>query len=175
MELPAGYGYRVDAGDRWNLLVEAMNMSREAQTVYVDLVVIYRTGAGTQAVTPAWWDIGLCGGSRYTIPAGLSNVNRTFSAPFNGKLVAIAGHQHDDGVYMELQNQTQGRVLCKSVAGYGTKPSYDGHLESMSRCQGNPLATFKQGDALRMYSVYASDTVQNDVMGIMLGYTVPSG
>jgi Stress up-regulated Nod 19 len=173
--LPPGYGYRVGGGDRWNLSVHAMNESEQPQTVYVDLIVLYRTGPGVQSVTPTWFDIDLCGDSEYTIPAGLSNANRTFPAPFNGKLVAIGGHLHDDGIYIELHNEASGKVLCKSNAGYDTKPNYEGHIESMTRCEADPVGTFRQGDPLRMYSVYYSDTVQTDVMGIMLGYSVPTG
>jgi hypothetical protein len=171
--LPSGYGYPVTSSDSWNLSVHAMNESEQPQTVYVDLVVLYRTDSDVQPVTPFWLDIDLCGDSEYTIPAGLSNTNRTFAAPFDGKLVAIGGHLHDDGIYIELHNERMGQVLCRSVAGYGTNPSYEGHIESMSRCEADPVGKkFKQGDPLRMYSVYYSDAVQTDVMGIMLGYAV---
>ena len=45
-----------------------------------------------------------------------------------------------------------------------------GHLESMSTCAGDPLASIRKGDLIRLHSVYDSPTRQNDVMGIMLLY-----
>jgi hypothetical protein len=170
-----GYGYKVNSGDNWSLLVDLMNMSGQPQTVYLDLSVLYRDPTGQQNVTPVWLDINNCGNSEYTIPAGFSDTHRDFTAPWNGKFVSIGGHVHDDGLYTELTNQTTGQSICKSTAGYGTKPAYMGHIESMTGCLADPVATFQQGDALRLHSVYDSPTTQNDVMGIMLGYAVPSG
>lgn len=173
--MPAGYGYRVDSGDNWNLLVDLMNMSGEPQTVYID--VVFGFGSATdQSVTPVWLDIDNCSDSEYTIPAGPSDTHRDFRAPWDGKIVSMGGHLHDGGVFTETTNETTGQSICKSTAGYGTKPAYQGHIESMTLCVGDqtgvPIGTFANNDLLRLHSVYDSPTTQNDVMGIMLGYAV---
>jgi hypothetical protein len=176
ISLPRGYGYRVRETDRWNLLVELMNLQVEPQTVYVDLLVRYRKGGRRiQGVTPTWLDIDGCGDSQYSIPAGRSARTRDYRAPFDGKVVAGGGHVHDDGLFVEALNATRGKTICRSIAGYGTKPSYEGHIESMTTCQGNPVATFQAGDLIRLRSVYDSPEPQDDVMGIMLGYVVRTG
>ncbi len=169
--LPQGYGYKVASGDSWSMLVDLMNMSADPQTVYID--VTYGFGAASdQAVTPIWLDINNCSNSEYTIPAGFSDTHRDFRAPWNGQLVAMGGHLHDDGVFIETTDQTTGNSLCKSTAGYGSKPSYQGHIESMTICVDRPVGTFNNNDLLRLHSVYDSPMSMNDVMGIMLGYAV---
>jgi hypothetical protein len=45
---------------------------------------------------------------------------------------------------------------------------------AMSTCTGDPLATIRQGDIVRLHSEYNSTHPANDVMGIMLGYIHPS-
>lgn len=170
--MPDGYGYEVNSGDRWDLLVDLMNMSGEPQTVYIDVVFGYRGTATDQNVTPVWLDIDNCGDSEYTIPAGFSDTHRDFRAPWNGKIVSMGGHLHDGGVFTETTNETTGESICKSTAGYGTKPAYQEHIESMTICVADPIGTFLNNDLIRLHSVYDSPTTQNDVMGIMLGYAV---
>ncbi len=170
--MPGGYGYRVGSGDSWNLLVDLMNMSGEAQTVYID--VIFGFGNATdQAVTPVWLDIDNCGDSQYTIPAGFSDTHRDWRTPWAGKVVSMGGHLHDGGVFVEATNETSGQSICKSTPGYGTKPGSMGHLDLMTVCvDNNAVATFGSNDLIRLHSVYDTEMSMDDVMGIMLGYAV---
>jgi hypothetical protein len=169
ISLPRKYGYRVRSGDRWNLLVDLMNMEDHAQTVYVDVTFRLRRGR-TTPVTPAWLDIGGCRGSVYSIPAGFSDTHRQWRSPFDARVVAIGGHVHDFGRWIEATDETRGKRLCRSVAGYGTKPAYMGHLESMTTCRGRRVGTVRKGDLIRLHSVYDSPEPMDDVMGIMIGY-----
>jgi len=90
-----------------------------------------------------------------------------------GNVIAMIGHLHGHGVAIEATNETQGGAsICKSVA---TRDPEDVHsVLSMSTCAGNPLATVRQGDILRLHSMYDSPHPADDVMGIMLGYVNPS-
>jgi hypothetical protein len=44
----------------------------------------------------------------------------------------------------------------------------------MSTCAGDPLAVVRQGETVRLHSMYQSTHAADDVMGIMLGYIHPS-
>ncbi len=172
VSLPRKFGYPVRSPDRWNVLVELMNMAPRAQTVYVDVKFTVVRGR-MRSVTPAWLDLGGCGGSQYSIPAGRSSETRDWRPAADYRVVSIGGHQHDGGRFIQVNNATRRQLICRSVAGYGTNPSYMGHLESMSTCSGKRLAVVRQGDVVRLKSVYVSPEARDDVMGITLGYLAP--
>jgi hypothetical protein len=171
--LPRGYGYRVQPGDRWGILTHLMNMRPQNQAEYVTVTFYYiEAPAHLKPVTPLWLDVDNCSDSEYSIPAGFSDTRWDFTVPpgLGGKVVAMGGHIHDDGIRIRATDETRGTMLCDSRAGYGQVPSYRGHIESMTGCTGKPLGRIGAGDVLRLHSIYDSPTPQNDVMGIMLAY-----
>jgi hypothetical protein len=95
LHLPDGYGY-YNAGDRWTLDADLMNMMPDPQQVYVRIVVRYRdAGAHLKPLTPVWLDINNCGTSEYAIPHGESDADWSWTSNVTGDIVGIAGHQHD--------------------------------------------------------------------------------
>jgi hypothetical protein len=93
--LPNGYGY-YNAGDRWTLDADLMNMMEEPQDVYVQVVVRYRpASAHLKRVKPIWLDINNCGVSEYPIPHGDSDTHWSWTSNLSGNIVGIGGHQHD--------------------------------------------------------------------------------
>jgi Stress up-regulated Nod 19 len=174
--LPSGYGYRLRWWDSWNLLVDLMNMEPESQTVYVTVTYTYKSAwSNLKPVKPVWLDIDNCHDSEYAIASGYSETSWTWTSTLTGNVVAALGHVHDYGVRVIATDQTSGKTICTSVAGYGSKPAYMGHIESMSTCTGTPLATVKTGDVLRLTSIYDSPEARDDVMGIMLLYLHRTG
>lgn len=174
MRLPGGDGYRIDSKDQWSTLIDLMNMGMQPRTLFVDVTYRYTRTRGTRAVRPLWLDMNECGNSEYAIPAGLSDSHRDFRAPISGRLVAVAGHIHDDGVRTVLHNRSTGKTICTSTAGYGRNPAYDGHIESMTGCLDPRHGRISAGDLLRLDTIYDSPIPQPDVMGIMLGYLRPA-
>lgn len=170
--LPSGYGYRVHWYDSWTTLVDLMNMMPNSQTVYI--TVTYTTSpswSSLRPVKPVWLDINNCGDSRYSIPAGYSDTTWYWSSRITGNVVYALGHVHDYGKYVAATDTTTGASICTSNAGYGTKPAYMGHIESMSVCTGPPFPHIASGDVIRLDSVYDNvPAPRNDVMGIMLAY-----
>ena len=167
---PAGYGYRVRWYDSWNLLVDLMNHSTEAKTVYVQVTYTYRPGwEDVQRVRPVWLDIDQCGDSEYSIPVGYSDTHRDWTVNVPGKVVAMLGHLHGHGVAVEATNESRGRAsICRSEA---TLDPTDVHaVLAMETCIGDPLATINDGEIVRLHSEYNSTHAADDVMGIMLAY-----
>jgi hypothetical protein len=174
VSFPSGYGYQVRWWDSWNLIVELMNHGTQSKSVYVDVTYTYRSAsASVEPLKPVWLDIDNCGDSEYSIPAGTSHAYSNWKVNVEGKVVAIGGHLHEGGQYIEATNlrttpkvTTDDEDICRSDAQYDEK----GHLVSMGVCTGDPLAYVDLGDIVQLHSVYNSPEPRDDVMGIMLAY-----
>ena len=169
VRFPAGYGYRVRWYDSWNMLVDLMNMGTTPQTVYVQVTFTVRPSwESVRSVRPVWLDIDQCGDSEYSIPAGESDTHWDWTVNVPGNIVAMLGHVHGHGVGVEATNESLGgQSICNSVA---TLAADQHHVESMSTCIGDPVASIRTGQTVRLHSKYNSTHPADDVMGIMLGY-----
>jgi hypothetical protein len=170
--LPAPYGYRVGPSDWWTGIFEIMNFEDTPQTVWFQMTVRYlpASDASVRPVTPVWLDEDNCGSSEYSIPAGKSTTTWDWRSNLTGRVVFVGGHVHNWGREIRLSNATTGERMCRSVAGYGTKPAYQGNIESMSTCIWDRLGTVRTGETLRIAADYDSPEARSDVMGIMLAY-----
>lgn len=171
---PDGYGYRVRWYDSWNLLVDLMNHSSSAQTVYVQVKFTYRPSwESVKQLRPVWLDIDQCGDSEYPIPAGFSDTHWDWTVNVPGKIVAMIGHLHGHGVAIEATNESEGgQSICKSVA--TLDPTNVHSVLAMSTCVADPVAVVHQGQTVRLHSMYNSGHAADDVMGIMLAYISPN-
>jgi len=169
VSFPPGNGYRVRWYDSWNLLVDLMNMTASEQTVYVQVTYTTRPSwESVRPVRPVWLDIDQCGDSEYSIPTGYSDTHWDWNVNVPGNIVAMIGHVHGHGVFVEATNESEGGAsICKSVATFGIDRH---HVESMSTCIANPVATIQSGQTVRLHSAYESSHAADDVMGIMLAY-----
>jgi Stress up-regulated Nod 19 len=171
---PSGFGYRVRWYDSWNLLADLMNHSTSERTVYIQVTYTYRPAwESVKRVRPVWLDIDQCGDSEYSIPAGFSDTHWNWNVNVPGKVVAAIGHLHGHGVAVEATNESHGGAsICKSVA---TLDPMDVHsVLAMSTCTGDPLARVRQGETVRLHSMYQSSHPADDVMGIMLMWIHPT-
>jgi hypothetical protein len=168
---PPDYGYRVRWYDQWHLLTDLMNMSTSAKTVYVQVTFTVRPSwEPVRPVKPVWLDIDQCGDSQYSIPVGFSETTWDWNVNVPGNVVAMLGHVHPHGLYIEATNESEGGVsLCKSAA-----TTAEHHVLSMSTCVGDPIAVVRAGQVVRIHSVYDSPHAADDVMGIMLAYINPT-
>jgi hypothetical protein len=168
---PPGYGYHLGVLPL-GALAELMNMSAQPQQVYITMTVTWVDAADAQLkdVTPVWLDVDNCGDSQYAIPAGPSHTTWTWKSTMNGDIVAAGGHVHDQGVSITLSNATRNEKICESVAGYPSGSHHEGHVESMSTCVGDPVATVRTGDELVLDSYYHASMPDDTVMGIMIAY-----
>jgi hypothetical protein len=171
---PAGYGYRVRWYDSWNLLVDLMNHSTSAKTVYVQVTYTYRPPwESVKPLKPVWLDIDQCGDSEYSIPVGSSDTHWDWNVNVPGRVVAAVGHVHGHGVAVEATNTSRGGTsICKSVA---TLHPTDVHrVQEMTTCTGDPLAHVQAGETVRLHSMYQTAHAADDVMGIMLMWIHPT-
>jgi hypothetical protein len=168
-QFPAGYGYHLGR-DAVTGVFHIMNHSAETKTVFFTFKIRWLAGSasGVRPVIPVWLDINNCRTSEYAVPAGPSSEHWTWKSTVTGRIVSAGGHVHSGGLRTVLRNQTSGRHVCTSWAGYGKKPAYMGSIESMSYCSWDALGVVRAGDTLDLESVYDAAEAVPDAMGIMM-------
>jgi hypothetical protein len=168
------YGYKVNAGDQFHMLVDLMNMTATDRSVYLTLDYRYVSGAaaaGFKPTKPVWLDIAQCGTSEKPAQTGqyvLSSV--PWKSNVTGTLLGGVGHLHDGGTHLAFDNG--GQTFCDSVASYGTTPDYvdpptgmdhggggmdhgsggGTHISEMTYCA--PGAALKAGDVVTIKGYY---------------------
>ena len=167
--LPDGYGYRLGR-DPVTGVFHIMNHSDVTKTVFFTFKVTWLPAStpDVKPVVPVWLDVNNCRTSEYPVPAGPTSTHWTWPSTITGRIVSTGGHVHTGGVKVVVTNQTTGRRICTSWAGYGTKPAYMGTIESMSYCSWDALGVVKAGDVLDLESVYDAAEAIPDAMGIMV-------
>src|SRR5690606_38815414 len=119
------YGYKVNEGDKFSMLVELMNMNTTDKTVYLTLDYKFVPGdaPGFKPARPVWLDVAQCGTSEVAAKTGKYTINsQPWTSTINGKLLGGGGHLHDGGTNLTITNN--GQQFCNSVAAYGTKPEF---------------------------------------------------
>lgn len=116
MTVPDGYGYYVGRGDEWGLIVDVMNMAMEDRQYEFEYTFEWVKSA--EHVTPVWLDVDQCEDSEWATPDGYSDTHYEWNSTLDGRIVAIGGHVHDQGISIALENATTGETVCTSVAGY---------------------------------------------------------
>ncbi|HZT66575.1 MAG TPA: hypothetical protein VFA11_12385 [Acidimicrobiales bacterium] len=168
--LPAGFGLPVGT-QQWAGLFDLMNMTAQVRNVYLQFTVYHvpATSPGIRQVVPVWLDENNCSNSEFSVPAGRSDTTWTWTSSLTGRVVLAGGHLHDGGVSITLTDTTRGERICTAVAGYGTKPHYQGNIDSMQPvCRWDRLAVVTAGDSLRLDALYNPPHPESGVMGIML-------
>ncbi|HKN40036.1 MAG TPA: hypothetical protein VJ456_13110 [Acidimicrobiia bacterium] len=169
--LPAGFGYHLGA-DRVAGAIDIMNHSTQPQVVYVQTKTTYvpDPAPDMKPVRPVWLDENDCESSQYAVPAGPSDKVWRWTSTLTGRVLFAGGHVHNGGIKIDFANETTGQHLCTSYAGYGTKPAYQGSVESMTTCTWDRLGTVRKGEVLSIDTFYDPPEPQPDVMGIVLAY-----
>jgi hypothetical protein len=125
-----GYGYKINTGDQFHLLMDLMNENAARTPVNITLNYEFVPGTtpGMKNVKPLWFDANQCGVSevpaktgKYTIGSG------QWRSTVSGKMLWSAGHLHDGGTHLTVEKG--GQVVCDSIAKYGTKPEYMGGMD----------------------------------------------
>ncbi|MEV4490487.1 hypothetical protein AB0K04_10270 [Micromonospora coxensis] len=176
--LPAGYGMRIDRGDRWSMVYDLMNHAHQEKTVYISLEYTYVTGPAAwrlTPVTPMWLDVVGCLDPTFDVPAGDTTRTARWTSTVNGRIVYLKGHLHHGGRTITTTNLTTGQRVCEVTVVSGGSPEYIDHhgnkeISSAPPCVGAPIATIRRGDVLEVAARYVADHPHDDVMGIVTGW-----
>jgi hypothetical protein len=125
--LRGNYGYRVNAADRFHLIMDLMNENTTAKTVYLTIDFDYvPLGGDTRDVQPVWLDAAQCGTSELPAKTGVYSIaSQPWRATVGGDVVLGGGHLHDGGTNLTIERN--GQVVCDSVATYGGGDGGEGH------------------------------------------------
>jgi plastocyanin len=100
MLLPPGYGYRVQANDRWRMMTMLMSHRLAPTRVWVEYRVTIETSKQLEAVRPLWLRADGCDPrSAYTVtgggaPGSVDEHSTEWKMPISGHIVAAGAHLH---------------------------------------------------------------------------------
>lgn len=118
-ETPQGYGLPVRADDDWGLIIDLMNMTTSPRDMALEYTFTWVPDTvPVKPLTPVWLDIDNCRDSEVDLPHGYSDTEWDWTSTISGKVMALAGHVHDNGLSIAAENVTRGKEICTSLAGY---------------------------------------------------------
>lgn len=180
IEMPATYGYPIAADSNITMISDLMNHAEEEKTIYIKVEYDFVPKAAAPTMTPVrpvWMDVAPCSSilDTYKVDKGPSTTASEWEVNVPGKVVAMGGHLHNDGITLTATNKSTGEVLCDSKAAYGTKKEFvnihgEAELSEMKSCVADPVATVKRGEKIELAGKYDSSIPRDDVMGIMVTY-----
>jgi hypothetical protein len=157
VDLSSGSGYYLRKEDKFQYLVELMNMNMQDVVVYVTMVYDFLDGPlpkGWMDVKPIWIDVNQCGTSEVRPLKEMGSFtieSRPWVPNFEGKILEAMGHLHDGGVDIEIRASGTD-TLCTAAAKYGESPDYyyrgtsmggdkvaKSHISSMGGCTNENL------------------------------------
>ena len=138
MDLPPGYGYRMNAADSWGLYYMIMNHKSTLNTAYIQYHVTVNTRPTLKPVTPYWLDVRNClqdpvYNVRGTGGPGSTDVkSSTFTVPAAGRIVAGGGTCTGAGRSSQSPSPSATTVrspspcprgVCRTIPSTGSVPS----------------------------------------------------
>ncbi|HYI37344.1 MAG TPA: plastocyanin/azurin family copper-binding protein [Thermoleophilaceae bacterium] len=187
LRLPQGYGYKIDAGDKWGMTWMLMNHRKTVDTAYIQYRVTYDTQPRTP-VTPYWLDIENCKSDPvFDIPGGKKKGATTrrssiWNVPASGRIVAGGGHVHGGAKQLDLKRTGPDCTM------YSSKPTWGGpkhpfynvkpvlhepgpiNMSGFTSGAGMPV---RQGERLRLDADYDGELMHTRVMGIFILFLAP--
>jgi plastocyanin len=189
LDLPPGYGYRINAGDRWLMTWMLMNHRKQTDRAFIQYKVTYDTSPDLQPVTPYWLDVRNCrsdpvfdapgggrAGSRY-------ETSDDWTVPESGRIVAAGGHVHGGSYALRTtMPDCDDRTLWDVEPAWGLRSHPFYNVKPVLHEPG-PIATswtqsssgfrVSAGERLRLTASYDNARPHTRAMGIQLLYLAP--
>ncbi|MGH7561126.1 MAG: hypothetical protein ACRENB_08900 [Gemmatimonadales bacterium] len=126
---------------------------------------------------PIYMDVNLTvgGTNTFDVPVGRSEKAYEFEMPIDGRLLGVAGHLHDHGVLVRLEDASTGRELTRVTATRGA----DGKVLKLSRRlhgvtgQGLRLEAGKRYRVVGVYENRTGATIPKGAMAHIVGLFAP--
>ncbi len=180
LDLPPGYGYRLQRRDRWELNGMLMSHRHRPGKVYVRYTGTVETSRLT-GVRPFWVRANGCRRAYYNVagdggPGSLDDRVHRWKVPMTGRIVAAGGHLHAGAVGLELRDPAcDDRVLFEHTPFYA--PAGDLAYRVTPRLhEAGPVQTswfssqtgipVRRGQTLDLHGIYEDDDARGAVMAI---------
>lgn len=186
LDLPPGYGYRTNAGDRWLMTWMLMNHRKQTDRAYIQYKVTIDTAPDLQPVDPYWLDVRNCRSDPvFDAPGGGKRGSRyetsdDFTMPQSGRIVATGGHVHGGAYHLRTTMPDCGNRELWDVNPAWGLPSHPFYKVKPVLHEPGPIATswiqssqgFRvgAGERLRLTASYDNARPHTRAMGIQLLY-----
>jgi plastocyanin len=189
MLLPPGYGYRVEAGDRWRMITMLMSHHLEPTRVWLQYSVTMETSKTLTPVRPLWLRASGCDPlSSYTVdgggaPGSTDLRSADWAMPISGRIVAAGAHLHASAKGITVSQPRCGdRTLIDQRPRYGSADDPVYKVRPLLHEPG-PIATgyflsargipVRRGELLRVTGRYDAQIAHPAVMAITHIYVAP--
>jgi plastocyanin len=187
--LPRGYGYRVEARDRWRMITMLMSHRLKATRVWIEYRVTMETSKRLTPVTPLWLRASGCDpDSAYTVngggaPGSTDVRSADWTMPISGRIVAAGAHLHGSAMGLTVSQPRCGdRTLITQHPRFGL-PDDPVYRVRPRLHEPGPVATgyflsargipVRQGETLRVTGRYDGQLAHPAVMAITHLYVAP--
>src|SRR3954467_3499927 len=189
LRLPAGYGYRITKHDRWRVTAMLMSHAMPAYNVYIRYHVTVETGRRLTPVHAFWVRANGCSPTvSYPVygggAGGATDYRRyDWTAPYNGRIVAVGGHLHGGAKDMWLSQPRCGDRRLLDTRPFFGMPDHLYYRVRPILHEPGPMDThyflsragipIRRGEKLRLTAAYDSSVPHPRVMSIMHVYVAP--
>jgi len=188
MRFPSGYGYYWSneppilgslESPSWQLYAILQGMHRNVATdayLRLDLGVVSRPDP-IEEVKTLWLSATGCNNWTFSVPRGSGRrgeyrLTSDFEMPEAGRIVWAAGHVHDGGLEIRLENASGGSHLLSSKALY-EDPTHPWSLTGTTVWSDHEGIAVARGDVLRLTAIYDSSRSWPDAMAALRLAYVP--
>jgi plastocyanin len=191
LRLPPGYGYRITRRDRWRVTAMLMSHSMPALNVYIRYHVTVETGRRLTPVHAFWVRANGCSPTvSYPVygggaPGATDYRHYDWTAPYDGRIVAVGGHLHGGAKDMWLSQPRCGDRRLLDTRPFFGMPDHLYYRVRPILHEPGPMDThyfmsrtgipIRRGETIRLTGAYDSSVPHPRVMSIMHVYIARDG
>ena len=171
VRLPEGFGFRVAAGEplHWMPLFN----NRQEQPVRIrmrSVISVIREKDRSKALRSLYSTLRSVNTPHlFFVKPGRGEFEKSFEAPFDGRIHFIGTHIHPHGVYLELYDITHKRTVWRSTR----RLDGAGQMIAMDTFESQPGYEVRAGDRFRVTAVYDNSTASpiDAMAGLFISYS----
>ena len=171
VHLPDGFGFRLAAGEPLHWMPLFNNRQDEAVRIRMKAVIfVIREKDRAKAMRPLYSTLRSVNTPHlFFVEPGRHEFQKSFQAPFNGRIHFIGTHIHPHGVSIELYDNTNARLIWRSKR----KLDHAGQMIAMDTFGSEAGYAVKAGDVFRITAVYDNPTAApiDAMAGLFISYS----
>ena len=171
VRLPEGFGFRLAAGDAFHWMPLFNNRQEQPVRIRMKGVIsVIREKDRSKPLRPLYSTLRSVNTPHlFFVQPGRHEFQKSFEAPFDGRIHFIGTHIHPHGVSIELYDITHGRLVWRSTR----KLDGAGEMIAMDTFESESGYAVKPGDQFRITAVYDNATAApiDAMAGLFISYS----